>query len=264
MKHLPIATVLASGLGLAACNSLEVQDGVQGIYTVGGAAVGGLIGSGIAGQGHRTQGAAIGAVVGGLVGYGLSRYLEEQDRRRLATATERTVATGESQTWRNSETRVAGRTEVVKTSTKTKKVTVPVLKDRVAQVPPLDMNQGGSYRATSTTNVRGGPGTDYQTVGRLAGGEIVDVIGQVQGASWYMIQQNGVGSGFVTSGGLTRASSPATTASAGTVPRDQIATRSVTSTTECRTVKQTIVLADGSEKAETVTACQGPNGWEVS
>jgi hypothetical protein len=31
----------------------------------------------------------------------------------------------------------------------------------------------------------------------------------------------------------------------------------------CRTVKQEVVLKDGSVMSDTVRACRGPNGWEV-
>ena len=31
----------------------------------------------------------------------------------------------------------------------------------------------------------------------------------------------------------------------------------------CRTIRQTIVLADGTEQEEMITSCQGSNGWEV-
>lgn len=32
----------------------------------------------------------------------------------------------------------------------------------------------------------------------------------------------------------------------------------------CRTITQTIVLKDGTTKAEELTACKGPNGWEAA
>jgi uncharacterized protein YgiM (DUF1202 family) len=113
--------------------------------------------------------------------------------------------------------------------------------------------------------VRGGPGTDYKRVGSLASRETVDVIGKVEGKSWYMIQQDGVGSGFVSSSALNRTSTAmASTSPAASVPTDQVETKTVTAAQECRTVNQTIILADGSEKTEDVTACRGPNGWEVT
>jgi surface antigen len=32
---------------------------------------------------------------------------------------------------------------------------------------------------------------------------------------------------------------------------------------QCRTVKQEVVLKDGSTVSDTLSACKGPNGWEV-
>lgn len=39
--------------------------------------------------------------------------------------------------------------------------------------------------------------------------------------------------------------------------------QTVTENRVCRKTKQTVTLKDGKEEVEEVTACQGPNGWEV-
>lgn len=264
MRHRRLVVIISSALALTGCNTLSVQDNLEVISSVAGAVGGGVIGSQVAGRGQRTQGAAIGVVIGTLIGHEVGRYLAEQDRKRLAAATEQTVSTGQSQEWRNPKTGVSGRTEVVKTATRKKQATVPVLKDRVARVPPLDMNQGGTYRATAAANVRGGPGTDYKQVGSLVRGQAVAVTGQVEGQPWYLIQQNGVGTGFVHANTLQRQSAQVASAGAAPVSSDQVEQKTVTATTQCRTIKQTIQLSDGTTKSENVTACESPDGWEVS
>lgn len=263
-------------LVISSCNTLEVQDSIEDLYMTGGAALGGVLGSQIAGSGSRTQGAIIGTLIGGFVGRTLGRYLAEQDRRHLANATSRTASTGKAQSWSNPETKVSGKTAVVKTTTKKKTVRVPVLKDRIAQVPPLDMNKSGTYRAQSTVNVRGGPGTDYKQVGRISAGESVSVIGKVDGKTWYLIEDDGVGSGFVYANALRRQSASSASKSTKTMPKMALGSKlplftssdvkqtTVTSTTRCRTIQQTVKLADGSTKQDDITACEGPNGWEAS
>ena len=95
-------------------------------------------------------------------------------------------------------------------------------------------------------------------------GETVTVAGKVQGQPWYMINQNGVGAGFVQAGLLT--SVPA--AAAKPAPRPEsppppaaIDTRTVAVSTTCRTVRQTILLKGGNTRDEDITVCKGPNGW---
>ena len=92
---------------------------------------------------------------------------------------------------------MSGRAEVVNAEPTRQSVAVPVLKDRVQQVPPLELI-GEPYRATADANVRGGPGTDYVVVGNLSRSETVTVAGKVEGRPWYMISQGGAGSGLST------------------------------------------------------------------
>lgn len=61
-------------LVLSACNTMNAQDNKEALYPIGGAALGGLIGSQAASDGNRTKGAAIGAVVGAFAGHGVAQY----------------------------------------------------------------------------------------------------------------------------------------------------------------------------------------------
>ena len=109
-------------------------------------------------------------------------------------------------------------------------------------------------------NVRGGPGTDFVVVGSLNSGEVVDVIGKVQSSNWYMIGEGGAASGFVYAPLLKPS---ATAAPQKAAPAGEIATEAVMASQTCRTIEQTVVLADGSQHKEQVTACQGPDGWQI-
>jgi surface antigen len=62
----------------------------------------------------------------------------------------------------------------------------------------------------------------------------------------------------VTSGSTTPAGQPtAATSTASTSPAGTAAVG------QCKTVKQTITLKDGTTREEEVKACKGPNGWET-
>jgi surface antigen len=235
--------------------------------------VGGLAGSALGGVGGYFLGDALGGTVttavvtmagaaaGAWLGTQLAAYLSEDDQEKAAQSFQTAATTGESNTWQNPETGVSGTTKVVSTRTASQPVAVSVLKDRVGQVPPLDLI-GEPYVATRSANVRGGPGTDYKTVAELESGKTVMVAGKVQAKDWYMISEGGAGSGFVATDLLDKAALDAALAT-GATPAGEVQEQLVTAAQTCRTVQQTITLADGSTHEEDVTACQTANGWQV-
>lgn len=232
------------------------------IGTVIGGAVGG-VGSHFAGKGGT--GAVVAATVfgtaaGAWVGNRIGAWLDEKDREKLAEATQRTAVTGKPQTYENPETRVAVQTRVTKTETRKEPVTVPVLKGRIKEVPPLDLI-GAPYRVRKTTNVRGGPGTDYAVVGGLKTGETITAVGKVIGKEWYLISEGGAGIGFVGTSLLTPAPATATTAMAASTA--DVENKTAEATRVCRTVEQIVVDPAGIKHTEQITTCRGPNGWEI-
>ena len=136
-----------------------------------------------------------------------------------------------------------------------------MLKSKVKQVPPLEID-GGTYLAKKRVNVRGGPSTDYVIVGKLAEQEAVKAIGLVKGKSWYMISQGGAGSGFVYQP-LLDAAPTMTVAPTKPANNSDIEEAQVAETTVCRVIERSVNLADGTSEQEKLTACQGPNGWEI-
>jgi surface antigen len=224
-----------------------------------GGALGGLLGSQFGSGQGRILAVGTGVLAGAVIGNRIGAYLDEQDRLKAAAATRQALLTGRPQDW-SSESGASGQAEVVESTKAPRTVAMPVLKDRVQQVPPLDLI-GETYVANGDVNVRGGPGTDYLVVGKLDAREAVTVAGRVQGRDWYMVSQGGAGSGFVHSSLLRPA--PAGTPETAVASAEPTETMSITATQTCRTILQTVRLADGAEHQEEVTACQGPNGWEV-
>ena len=61
------------------------------------------------------------------------------------------------------------------------------------ELEPID----ASYRANTTSNIRGGPSMKYKIVDGLRTGEQVRVLGRVVDTNWYMVAQNDIVQGFV-------------------------------------------------------------------
>ncbi|MEM9289073.1 MAG: SH3 domain-containing protein [Pseudomonadota bacterium] len=198
--------------------------------------------------------------VGNAISRDFGNFLRDGDLESQESSVMSTIFTGEPAMWSNSESGTSGEAKVVKEKTKTKKKKVVVLKDKVETVPELDLI-GENYRAKTSTNVRGGPGTDYAVVGRLNSGDVVNVVGKVSGDEWYMISQGGVGTGYV----FLELLEPAASMDATVVgaPEGDVAEVKTKTKQTCKTIEQTVTGPDGETKKDTIKACQGPNGWEI-
>ena len=216
----------------------------------------GLVGS-VFGYGTAAQAADVGCLVGGE----LMEILGEEDQEELAKTTEQTIATGESSTFEGEDSGVQGTVNVTGTTTTQQQGSIAVLKDKVQEMPPLELI-GAEYAATSGTNVRGGPGTDYKVVGSLAAADTVQVIGKVEEQAWYLIGQGGVATGFVHQSLLA----PTGQIGGGKpAPEGEVAEVEVATQVTCRTIEQQVTLDDGSVHTEQIKACQKPDGsWEMA
>jgi uncharacterized protein YgiM (DUF1202 family) len=133
----------------------------------------------------------------------------------------------------------------------------------VKQVPPLQFI-GEDYAAQSEINVRGGPGTDYTVVDQLQRGAEVRVVGKVIDRDWYMISQNGAGSGFVASNLLKPLGKATIEQKSEPAPAGaDVAQASVAASSTCRVVTQQVTTKNGQTASQDVKACRGPNGWEI-
>jgi surface antigen len=261
------ALITASSLLFTSCQEAGFdKENTMVLGAVAGGALGGIggyfLGNELGGAATTAVVTIAGAAAGAWLGTQIAGYLSEEDQERAEQSFQMAAATGETNSWENPETGVAGTTKVVSARTASQSVAVPVLKDRVEQVPPLDLI-GEPYVATRSADVHGGPGTDYKTVAQLDSGKTVMVAGKVQAKEWYMISEGGAGSGFVATDFLNKAALDAAIAASDGAPPGQVEEQIVTAEQTCRTVQQTITLADGSTHAEDVTACQTANGWQV-
>lgn len=247
--------------GCAQNGSVSKAEGGTAIGAVTGAAIGATVSK------DKTKGALLGALLGGLLGNRIGNLLDERDRARLQESTQKSIVTGTNQSWVNPNTGVQAKTLVKEAPPlPPQQRQIVVLKDKVKQVPPLEFI-GEDYAAQSEVNVRGGPAADYEIVDHLKRGEEVRVVGKVTGKSWYMVSQNGAGSGFVLADllkPLGKSSVNIPSDSDKSLPAATNVTETpVAASTTCRVVTQLIKTKDGQTANESVKACRGPNGWEI-
>lgn len=260
-----MAGLAVAAIVLAGCQSMQNMSKEDLGMLIGGV-TGGLVGTQIGGGRGRVLATVIAAAAGAWIGNRIGRHLDAADRERLAVSTHQAAATGRGNSWSNPDTGVRSTVRVKNSTTRGEKATVPVLKAKVQDVPPLDFI-GAPYAATGKVNVRGGPGTDYVVVDNLARSQRVEVVGKVRGKPWYLIAQNGVGSGFVHQSLLRplRDAAPEpmlTGVSALLTPG--VEQKDVSANRTCRVIEQEVRLASGEVLTEEVRACNGPNGWEIA
>lgn len=257
--RLRCALALAATLVVGGCQAGDGDDQTIGTLLggVGGAILGSQIGSGVT----RVVATVAGTVGGALLGREIASWLGQDDQEQVASSTQEAIQTGENQRWSNPESGTSGEVSVRDAGQRSGATAVQVQRDRVEEIPPLDMI-GASYVATSAVNVRGGPGTDYRRVGGLAEGERVHVIGRVQDSDWLLIAQGGAAANGFVAGGFLRPAPADTIMVEAPAAEPGATTATVEATRQCREVEQTIVLADGRQESETYTVCMGPNGPE--
>lgn len=210
---------------------------------------------------NKFIGVAVGVAVGAFIANNLKKDLNEEQQTRMTRSTTSTVVSGENTTW-NDDKGTSGEVRVVSTEETPEAVSIPVHKEKVSEVPPLDFI-GETYVATSNSNVRGGPDTTYQKVAYLKKDSQINVVGKVKDSDWYFVSEGGIGIGFV----FGKLIEPSASSIVGDVPEpensEEVFEQKVADSRLCRVVEQTVKLADGTVKTEQLKACKGANGWEV-
>jgi len=202
---------------------------------------------------------------GDWIGQQYSDLLNDDDQDKLTASTKQAAATGKDQVWTSDDGDVKASIKVIKTESEKGIVSVKVPSGRVEKIPPLEMI-GAPYRVLKNANVRSGPGTDFVIVDKVSQDAAVVVIGKVQNKSWYLVGDGDVANGFVFEKLLAtipdsenkKLSVAKLGNNSSIVQEEQVETVWL-----CRTIQQTIILADGSIQVEEVRACQGPDGWEI-
>lgn len=120
---------------------------------------------------------------------------------------------------------------------------------------------GGSILGGVIGGAIGGRGS-RAVVGAVAGAAIGGMIGNRIGAA--LDAQDRAAVAQATRSAMTSGKSRSYVSKrTGIKARAQVVSSTKTAGRECRTIKQEVVLKDGSVLNDTVRACKGPNGWEV-
>jgi len=194
-----------------------------------------------------------------------SDLLTDVDQDKLAVSTKRAAATGKDQVWTSDNGEVKANIKVVKTENEKGEVTIKMASGRIQKIPSLNLIDA-PFRMLKNANVRSGPGTDFTVVDKANKDSAVMVIGKVQNRPWYLVGDGEVANGFVFEKLLTAI--PDTESKKLSVVKldndsSLVQEENVEAEWLCRTIQQTINLADGETQVENVRACQVLNGWEI-
>ena len=254
MRHRWTVLALALAAGPAWAQSLMTGENVGRAV---GAVAGALLGSQVGEGKGKLAAVAVGTLAGYWVGGSVGRQLSQGDRQGIAHTTQSALDSGETQTWRNPDTGVYTRVSVEDAQ----RGMDPRLQPAVGQVPPLEL-VNAYYTAAANINVRGGPGTEYVILRRLARGERVPVVGRVVGADWYLVAEDGRGSGFVYAPLLDPSGPPL---AAGNAIREAMARREharsyAVDEGRCRVITQEVVTPNGGGRTHSFRACRQADG----
>ncbi|MGE0565502.1 MAG: glycine zipper domain-containing protein [Pseudolabrys sp.] len=119
---------------------------------------------------------------------------------------------------------------------------------------------GGALIGGIVGGLVGGRGSGA-VVGAIAGTAIGGLIGNRIGAS--LDAQDRAALARATRAAFTSGKSQHFSRKSGTRGRVDVTSSSRVDGKPCRTVRQEVVLKDGSVLTDTVSACRGPNGWQV-
>ncbi|WPZ35920.1 SH3 domain-containing protein [Thalassobaculum sp. OXR-137] len=220
---------------------------------------GALLGSQIGGGSGKMVAVAAGAIGGLFLGGEVADYLTERDQQGIADTSQQALNTGQTQTWTNPDTGTTTTAEVQQVTYRpAPTATATQDSSKLAWRVPTMQLVGADYAATTKTNVRGGPSTNYAIMDQLESGETVRVVGKVANENWYMISRNGIGKGFVFGDLLRRVDSGTYTAERPQSSATQVNAR------ECSIITQRVETTNGRTETREAQACQRADGsWEL-
>jgi surface antigen len=239
---LPASAAQSKGIGgLFACEG-------SGKKQEGGALIGGAVGA-LAGRAiskdNKTLGTVLGAAAGAAAGAYIGCRMQSTDQAMAQQATKRALDTGRSEAWSNSRTGAAGRIDVMSSSYGPPIDGQSLRFERgVLQLRSYDA-VGGDYSARGVTNLRSSPSTTGKVVGKLAGGERIEVLGGAPNSNWVLVGRGGYGVGYVSGALLDQGVG-------GPAP-------------SCRIINASISTSGAAPTTERYSACRDTKGeWQLT
>jgi surface antigen len=190
------AKLNSKNIGIFKCDA----DGTkQKKAAIAGAIVGGIAGNQIA-KNNKTTGTIAGIAVGAATGSYIGCKLQQKDQERLANDIERALATGKSAQIKNQDGSVFGQTDVVST---TKTASQALKLNPNVSAPASLILVGAKYMASRDIALKSSILPTSKTVGGIANGEVIDVLGRINSKIPYAaIAKDGIIIGYAPLGAL--------------------------------------------------------------
>ncbi|MDB5441171.1 MAG: cell surface protein [Caulobacteraceae bacterium] len=226
-----------------------------------GAAAGALLGTQVA-KNEQTLAGVLGAGLGAAAGSWVGCRMQTTDQTRAQTAIQTALTSGRSQTWTDAQTGASGRVDLYPAYETANQPTVRQVAYRDLRYAD-GVNTAGSeyaiapglYTVNSVANLRANPGQRANVVGRVAAGEVFNVVGNVNSGDWLLVERNGVVVGYV-SADLAR---PAP-AQSNRQPAQQISSN-------CQEVSHVLSTTQYGQQTERYRACRDNSvsgGWAMT
>jgi uncharacterized protein YcfJ len=260
----PVVGAIMAGALLAACATPSTREETgAAVGAIGGAAIGSQVGGG----NGRTAAVIVGAVGGGVIGAKYGRYLDEQDKQHVTRATERALATGAPQVY------AAGSGARVRvTSHPASNDNAPRMQAMVSREVDTSQTLYSDRRvvfAMTDMDLRAAPRLTSKTTYVFRRGERAEVVAYVPDSQYRLVSINGTAIGYAREVYLAarRDDLPASrhgSASNGkpvkhtSLSQHAAKARRVAVKGECRLVKRSIELPNGTSETETARYCKEP------
>lgn len=258
----PLAPAMAQTASpLSSVFNCAASGGKQETGALIGAAAGALLGTQVA-KNEQTLAGVIGAAAGAAAGSWIGCRMQTTDQTRAQTAIQTALNTGRSQTWNNTQTGASGRVDLFP-------VYDNVSQPAVRQIAYRDLryadgvNTAGSeyamapgvYTVASVTNLRANPGQRANVVGRVAAGEVFNVLGNVNSGDWLLVERGGVVVGYISADLARPAPAQGNRAPVRTV------------STICQEVSHVLTIPQYGQQTERYRACRDSSvsgGWAMT
>lgn len=265
------STILAGALCALTLTGCQTTNGTSDLFSgenigmVLGAAGGALLGSQFGGGKGQLAMVALGTLGGAWAGSAIGKSMTEGDQIAMNDKTQSVLNEKEEpfsntrySTWSNPETGTSGSVEVTNATTQQTQLAMPKLVEEKETYVFAPMQvESGQYVTTKSMNVRAGATTNARVITGLSKGEQVDAIGRTDNG-WLLVAKNGRTLGYAYAPLLEKISD----SSDLTNKSQEIDTVAVQ--TDCKDVKRTVRLKDGTQESRTETFCKTPSGWELT
>lgn len=191
-----VAAIIAMAM-LLSCQTTDSST-KQNLGTLIGAGLGAFLGNQVGSGVGKWLATAGGAVIGGLIGREVAKQLTEDDKQAVTSASQQSLASGESVAWSNPESGASGKVDVGPVTYRPGTYTVD--SDSEVEIVSDLKGDGADYRVAANANVRAGPSVDKRILTSMEEGSTVTAVARTTpyaGYRWYLVAFRGRTVGYV-------------------------------------------------------------------